>query len=222
MNIQGNEAADAEAGLGSKGVPPHSHPDINLSLPPNPPPNNQVNTVTLYPENHRLPTLSHVRATNRKLRQHKVDEYWARNQPVSYKEWELPWRGHPKELSLTRTTLHRLLAERSGHGDFDPYHWRFGHPERAKKCKCGADRTPGHAMNCPLVAAKLRENIPGNEDPAKWILGEKGFRDFEWMVKTLNPYAAPDSDTATPAALNSDPTLTASLLRSQPQGPSES
>lgn len=220
MDIQGNEAADKEAGLGSKGDPPHPSPDLTSA----PPSNNQVNPATLERRNKHpntqtpepretqpLPTLSHVRATNRQLRQHQVDGYWNRNEPASYVRWELPWKKHPKELSLTRTMLHRLLAERSGHGDFEPYHWRFGHPERSKKCKCGNDRTPGHAMVCPRVSIKLREAIPANEDPVKWLLREKGFRDFEWMVKTLDPYAAPDSSTNN----------TASLLRSRSQGPSE-
>ncbi|KAH6609372.1 hypothetical protein Trco_002718 [Trichoderma cornu-damae] len=38
--------------------------------------------------------------------------------PPTYKRFGLFAENHPPELKLPRPTLHRLLAERSGHGDF--------------------------------------------------------------------------------------------------------
>ncbi|CCU79231.1 reverse transcriptase, putative [Blumeria hordei DH14] len=45
-----------------------------------------------------------------------------------------------KELTLSRATLGRILAARSGHGDFANYHERFNHENAPKYCRC--DRPP--------------------------------------------------------------------------------
>ncbi len=41
-------------------------------------------------------------------------------------------------LSLPRPILARVLAARSGHGDFTSYHERFGHQSAMLQCCCGA------------------------------------------------------------------------------------
>ena len=53
-----------------------------------------------------------------------------------------------------RATLHRILAARSGHGDFAAYHERFGHTDSNNHCKCGERKTPTHVFFC----RKLRGN----------------------------------------------------------------
>ena len=52
--------------------------------------------------------------------------------------------GCPPALSLPRPVLARLLAARSGHGDFAKYHERFGHTSATIHCRCGARTTPTH------------------------------------------------------------------------------
>ena len=59
-----------------------------------------------------------------------------------------PTMGCPKELRLPRPHLHRLLAERSGHGDFKAYHLRFRHRDARLRCSCGLDTAPGHFLTC--------------------------------------------------------------------------
>jgi len=44
-------------------------------------------------------------------------------------------------VSFKRATLHRLLAARSGHGDFAAYHERFGHTASNNQCSCGEGKT---------------------------------------------------------------------------------
>ncbi|KAL7754822.1 hypothetical protein ACKLNR_015162 [Fusarium oxysporum f. sp. zingiberi] len=64
----------------------------------------------------------------------------------------------PRELSLSRGTLHHLLACRSTHGDFQSYHRRFNHKD-ATKCTCGRIKTPEHLVFCRKVQ-RLRSQWP--------------------------------------------------------------
>ena len=52
------------------------------------------------------------------------------------------------ELDLPRTTLHRLLAIRSSHGDFSWYHTKFAHEDAQLLCSCGRPKTPDHIVHC--------------------------------------------------------------------------
>lgn len=54
----------------------------------------------------------------------------------------------PAELRLPRRHLARLLAARSGHGDFAQYHERFNHSSAELRCRCGARKTPTHFLFC--------------------------------------------------------------------------
>ena len=116
MNIKGNDRADEEAAKG-----------LQLPLPDAP------------------PTLAAVRAPARRKARHLFEQWWRANRPRSYRRLNLgiPHKRKPPELTLPRGTLHRLLAERLGHGDFAEYHDRFGH-EPAGPCRCGEPKTAGH------------------------------------------------------------------------------
>ncbi|RAL60709.1 hypothetical protein DID88_009815 [Monilinia fructigena] len=47
---------------------------------------------------------------------------------AGYKEWSPKYNTkEPKELTLPRAVLHRLLAMKTGHGDYAAYHQRFDH-----------------------------------------------------------------------------------------------
>lgn len=69
--------------------------------------------------------------------------------------------GTPKELSLPRKVLGRLLAERSGHGDFAEYHQRFQHDTAKLQCACGTLKAPGHFLQCRR-AQQLSLLLPTN------------------------------------------------------------
>jgi hypothetical protein len=74
-----------------------------------------------------------------------------------------PWRNKPPELWLNRTTLHKLAADRTGHGDFRAYHERFGHPEEVgfrSQCACGRPLT-NLECQCPFLANLKRPPLFG-------------------------------------------------------------
>ena len=50
----------------------------------------------------------------------------------------------PKELQLPRWALARLIAARSGHGDFQEYHKRMGHQDFPYVCSYGRPKGPIH------------------------------------------------------------------------------
>ena len=60
----------------------------------------------------------------------------------------------PRELTLPRRHLARLLAARSGHGDFSKYHERFKHEDAELRCRCGARKAPTHFLFCRYARRK--------------------------------------------------------------------
>jgi hypothetical protein len=96
-----------------------------------------------------------------------MKEYWERNAPTRYKELRIQAEARlPKELDLPRPILGRLLAARSGHGDFYDYHVRFEHEDAVLECSCGAAKAPDHIFHCPQGRARAR--LRGSP---RWILG---------------------------------------------------
>lgn len=59
---------------------------------------------------------------------------------------------------LPRAILHRLYAERTGHGDFVEYHERFGHNTRPT-CRCGELRTQGHFVEAEWSDPSYRKSL---------------------------------------------------------------
>lgn len=133
VDIQGNEEVDKEAKKGAA-LDPDSDPDRTPAT-----------------------TLTHLRHLSKKSRK-LFAEWWNRNTSASYQRWHLPAETAPKELGLAGTTLHRLFAERSGHGDFADYHRRFDHPDTAESCvcRCGEECDPGHILRYDLTQGVIR------------------------------------------------------------------
>ena len=66
-----------------------------------------------------------------------------------YNKWQLDYRVMPlPELDLPRSSLHRLLALRTTHGDYALYHKRFRHEGAELRCGCGSPKTPEHLVFC--------------------------------------------------------------------------
>lgn len=65
---------------------------------------------------------------------------------------------NPGELKLPRFFLGKILAARTGHGDFAEYHERFGHQEAYLYCSCGTKKGPIHFAFCSR--AKRRARLP--------------------------------------------------------------
>lgn len=92
----------------------------------------------------------------------------------------------PKELALPRATLGRILAARSGHGDFADYHERFNHENASNYCRCGRRKAPLHCFFCHIAKrrSRLMQGPPSEMIP--FILGtyEGGQRFGEWLQET--------------------------------------
>ncbi|RAL59181.1 hypothetical protein DID88_006737 [Monilinia fructigena] len=103
MGIEGNEMADELADAGAK----EGRMDNDRSA---------------------EPTISGIGTTARALANVTTSDWWRRRYTglsASYRKWELGYAiAEPPELRLPRTSLHRLLAARTAHGDFAQYHRR--------------------------------------------------------------------------------------------------
>lgn len=138
----------------------------------------------------------------------RFDNFWAAHAPQSYKNLAIPLDPRPPELSLPRSSLGRLLAARSGHGDFAAYHERFNHPEALLTCSCGQLKAPQHFLHCPL--GKQAAPHPWRGQSAREVLGtSKGALLFhQWLQqcsfynKICPAYKATSSPGAAPSTAN--------------------
>jgi hypothetical protein len=112
---------------------------------------------------------------------------WLTVAPQAYKDLEVPLPlRYPAELKLARPLLGRLLAARSGHGDFASYHERFNHEHAHLLCSCGKRKSPLHFFFC-RIARRLAPRPPGAPSiviPS--LLGtSKGARQLSaWLTQT--------------------------------------
>ncbi|CAG8978434.1 hypothetical protein HYALB_00012601 [Hymenoscyphus albidus] len=94
---------------------------------------------------------------------------WGTTLPALYKDLGLyTWSSKPKSLQLPREVLDRLIAARSGHGDFTAYHLRYFHFDSLLElgnCKCKKAKTQFHLLFCklannkdPKLLAKAKKN----------------------------------------------------------------
>jgi len=129
----------------------------------------------------RKPTLSwEKRRATEKLRE-ETEDWWAANAPESYQRLEIKaTHGAPEELKLPRWALGRLVAARSGHGDFNAYHERFKHQDHLPTCACGKLKTPGHFYLCTPARRiwdkwKERPKMPAKDtrERISWMLSTK-------------------------------------------------
>ncbi|KAI1003392.1 hypothetical protein K3495_g4811 [Podosphaera aphanis] len=72
----------------------------------------------------------------------------------------------PRELCLPRFALGKIIAARTGHGDFADYHERFRHDEVELHCTCGYRKTTVHFF-CARARRRLR--IPADRNPGEGI-----------------------------------------------------
>jgi hypothetical protein len=127
MGIEGNEAADALANQGALSEPPNEGPES-------------------------LPTVSGIRSICGGLRDDARAAWWTKaSAKLSrwYRQWDFAYEVKPlPELDLHRPVLHRWLALRSSHRDFDWYHRRFQHEVAKLTCSCGRNKSPKHLALC--------------------------------------------------------------------------
>lgn len=89
-------------------------------------------------------------------RQNLVNEWWSKVCPARYRDLDLQMRRRkPPELALPQRLLYKLIAARTGHGDFAAYHRRFNHRDADLKCICGQETSPTHFIRCRQYATQV-------------------------------------------------------------------
>lgn len=155
--IEGNEQADIQAKRGARSTPQT-----------NPPPTRHA----------------WARRTLKEEFWQRFQSFWAGNAPQQYQDLSISLDKQPHELSFPRATLGRLLAARSGHGDFAQYHERFGHEDAKLECSCGSQKTPHHFYFC-RKGHKASPHPWGNQQVDEVLRSKSGTRNFhEWLQRS--------------------------------------
>lgn len=134
--IEGNEAADMLADIGAHHPQPTAGPQSK-------------------------PTVSGIRSLAKQKVSDARQRWWNRissRLSTWYKAIEPAY--HVKslpELDLPRAILHRLLAIRTTHGDFDWYHTKFKHDDAKTHCVCGRRKTPLHLVLCSRTQRRFNQ-----------------------------------------------------------------
>ncbi|ODM17233.1 hypothetical protein SI65_07632 [Aspergillus cristatus] len=155
--IKGNEEADKEAKMGCQ-----AH--LGFPLPP--------------------ASIAATKHAAQRVHWHAFTQYWSQNAPKRYRDLGIGLEKRPPELHLSRPALGRLLAARSGHGDFTEYHVRFKHDDALLTCSCGRRKEPFHFYFCRKGRKAMAH--PWGQQPAVDILTKKdGFTAYaDWLGRS--------------------------------------
>ncbi len=119
----------------------------------------------------------------RALAQNLCKDWWASACPRRYEDLELQMRRKkPPELALSRAIYARLIAARTGHGDFAAYHRRLNH-DTETQCECGREKSVGHLVQCRIALNRWRQISGRRRAPAlNTLLGAHGWQKFAEYV----------------------------------------
>lgn len=115
------------------------------------------------------------------------DSWWKDHIPKSYKNLEIKEApSFPKELYLERKALSKIIAARTGHGDFATYHTRFKHEEAKTTCRCGSAKTPTHFLFCRILRRRGGRPSGPIQQLIRYLLGtsEGAFILSKWLEST--------------------------------------
>jgi len=133
--IKGNEAADKAAKEGAKQHLPEGQEEVF--------------------------SLASLKRWAKQTAPQALNGLWQTVAPQSYRDLGIHFSSpNPKELQFQRPFLGRIIAARSGYGDFADYHERFKHNDALILCSCGARKAPLHLFFC--TRGKRRARIPSS------------------------------------------------------------
>jgi ribonuclease HI len=101
-------------------------------------------------------TLAAVRRRAKEASRRLPQLWWREHRPETYQHLDLDYCIVPGELQLSRSTLHHLLAARSGHGNFAAYYERFNITEADLLCRCGWRTSTTHIFRCREMPKRSR------------------------------------------------------------------
>ncbi|KAI0992160.1 hypothetical protein K3495_g16026 [Podosphaera aphanis] len=124
-NVPGNEAADIAAKAGAALLTPDDIDKFSLAA---------------------IRRWAKGRTTN------AMTKLWSTVAPQGYRDLGITTSPLlPRELGLPRFALGKIIAARTGHGDFADYHERFLQDEAELHCTCGYRKTTVHFFFCARV-----------------------------------------------------------------------
>lgn len=144
------------------------------------------------PSTRHLFTQAAAKRYLRAVKWTNAHKHWVDNMPTHYAVVapSLSALRPPPELSLPRFALGKLLASRSGHGDFQEYHLRFAHTDAVVNCNCGSPKTPTHFWYCPLPRPRIANPYASAAQGLPFILSShNGARRFAAWVKDAQFYS---------------------------------
>lgn len=158
-SVPGNEEADQAAKAGAA-LPHPPHPTHSLA------------------SLKRLAKSSALEASN---------TLWTLVAPQPYRDLGITTAPRkPSELNLPRPLLGRILASRTGHGDFADYHERFNHEDANLHCRCGKRKSTLHFFFCRIAKRRARRPPGPPSEVIAFLLGSgKGARTLAaWLAET--------------------------------------
>ncbi|KAI1000941.1 hypothetical protein K3495_g7256 [Podosphaera aphanis] len=117
-------------------------------------------------------------------------DWWISVCPRRYEDLELQMRRKkPPELALPRAIYARLIAARTGHGDFASYHRRWNHDTAPLFCECGREKSVAHLVQCRRALNRWRE-VSGRRRALllQTLLGAHGWQKFAEYVRGSGIY----------------------------------
>lgn len=135
-----------------------------------------------------LYSLAAARRIIRRRKWEAAQQAWCRSMPKAYEELGLRADKIPKELALPRFALGKLLASRSGHGDFAAYHDRFKHEDALCQCLCGEDKSTSHFFFCKRPSRRDRLWGPPEKAIRHILSTFEGALKFETWVRRSRFY----------------------------------
>ena len=124
-----------------------------------------------------------------------MEEWWPKFRPERYKDLDLFMRcKQPPELALPRWAYHRLIAARTGHGDYAYYHRRFNHEHEDLKCFCGREKRPWHFSECQPAMQRWRSYEKMDPPGAREMTGEKGWQKSFQFLTSSRCYSLPNNE----------------------------
>lgn len=154
-------------------------------------------TLQSLPHNNINPeyiSLVYLRRLMHNRSQESVDNWWSNARPSRYQDLDLLMRRRkPPELALSRRLLYRLIAARTGHGDFAFYHRRFKHNDVILDCEFGLETSPTHFIRCRKLALLMRKLRRGKTvaDFISQFPGPKCLETFQEWSKVTGYFEKP-------------------------------